>query len=124
MPVAADAPEPGTARRWVQTVTLAPPTLKNNTADADRLAAALTGLIGADSLKIGLPLLRAIPDRLRRWDYRARCLLFQDGPGGQLVALTAPDDPAPLAGLAVDLAPAIPSPNAGHSRQTAPTVAE
>jgi len=103
MPAAADAPEPGAARRWVQTVTLAPPTLKDNTADADRLAAALKGLIGAAILEIGLPLLRAIPDRLRRWDYRARCLLFQDGPGGQLVALTAPDDPAPLAGLAVDL---------------------
>ncbi|MFO7494266.1 MAG: hypothetical protein R6X05_01370 [Desulfobacterales bacterium] len=103
MPAAVEASEPSTPRRWVQTVTLAPPTLKDNTADADRLAAVLKGLCGTPSLEIGLALLQAIPDRLRQWHYRARCLLFQDGPGGQLVALTAPDDSAPLAGLAVDL---------------------
>ncbi|MFY9943063.1 MAG: ASKHA domain-containing protein, partial [Desulfobacterales bacterium] len=103
MPAVVEASEPSNVRRWVQTVTLAPPTLKDNTADADRLAAALKGRIGVSRLKIGLPLLRTLPDRLRRWHYRARCLLFQDGPLGQLVALTAPDDAAPLTGLAVDL---------------------
>jgi uncharacterized 2Fe-2S/4Fe-4S cluster protein (DUF4445 family) len=103
MPAVVEASEPSNVRRWVQTVTLAPPTLKDNTADADRLAAALKGRIGVSRLKIGLPMLQTLPDRLRRWHYRARCLLFQDGPVGQLVALTAPDDAAPLTGLAVDL---------------------
>jgi uncharacterized 2Fe-2S/4Fe-4S cluster protein (DUF4445 family) len=103
MSAAVDTPEASPPRRWVQEVTLAPPSLKDNTADADRLAAVLKARLGVSRLDIGLPLLRTLPERLRRWGYRARCLLFQDGPVGQLVAVTAPEDPAPLAGLAVDL---------------------
>ena len=103
MTAAVDATEAGTTRRWVQQVTLAPPSLKDNTADADRLAAALKGWMGVSRLEIDLPLLRTLPHQLRRWGYRARCLLFRDGPVGQLVAVTAPEDPAPLLGLAVDL---------------------
>ncbi|MEW6078727.1 MAG: ASKHA domain-containing protein [Thermodesulfobacteriota bacterium] len=88
---------------WVEHVSLVPPSLSDNTADADRLLAALRKTFGIGTIPIDMSLLRLLPDRLRQWGYRARCLVFSDGSTAHLAGLTAADDHRPMAGLAVDL---------------------
>ncbi len=97
---AADAgPRPG----WVERVTLTPPNLADNSGDADRLSRALKRRLGADAVRIELPLLRRLPALLRDSDWSLRCVLFKE-PGGWVVTRALPaDDPRPAAGLAVDL---------------------
>jgi uncharacterized 2Fe-2S/4Fe-4S cluster protein (DUF4445 family) len=90
--------------RWVRPITLPPPSLGDNTADADRLAAALNKILGTRTLHMDLDLLKMLPARLREWDYHATAVLFKEGgDAGVLVHLTAPDDTDSLCGLAVDL---------------------
>ncbi len=90
--------------RWVQHVTLTPPSLEDNTADADRLAKALSDGLGTDTVRIDTSLLKAIPFQLREWNYQATGVLFKEKDGsGVLVHLASPDSDNPLYGLAIDL---------------------
>jgi uncharacterized 2Fe-2S/4Fe-4S cluster protein (DUF4445 family) len=90
--------------RWVKKVTLPPPSLGDNTADADRLAAALKKSLGTRTIHMDLDLLKQLPARLREWNFRATAVLFKDdGDNGILAHLAAPDTADPLCGLAVDL---------------------
>ena len=90
--------------RWVKTVTLSPPSLGDNTADADRLEAALKKSLGTRAVHMDLDLLKQLPARLREWNYRATTVLFKEsGNKGTLVHLAAPEAGDPLCGLAVDL---------------------
>ncbi len=88
---------------WIKTVSLALPSLQDNTADADRLITALKQELGADAVKMDLLLLKQVPDLLRKWDYHVRCVLFKEQNQWILTGMTAARDPRPLAGLAVDL---------------------
>ena len=90
-------------KRWITTVTLTPPSLADNTADADRLADALKTVLGADTVAMDLSLTRQLPERLRRWGYRVRCTVFRDQAAWRLVEVSAADESRPPAGLAVDL---------------------
>ncbi len=90
--------------RWVKQVTLPPPSLGDNTADADRLAAVLQKSLGVRTVHMDLALLKQLPARLREWNFRTTAVLFKDGSGnGILVHLTAPNGADTLCGLAVDL---------------------
>ena len=94
-----------TTTRHVQTLTLDPPTLANNTADADRLARALCKQAGHPTLdlRIDRTLLQHLPEILRRCRFRVRCTFFKSGSNGHLIDVHDPhSDPEPL-GLAVDL---------------------
>jgi uncharacterized 2Fe-2S/4Fe-4S cluster protein (DUF4445 family) len=82
---------------------LTPPTLQDNTADAERLIGALQDRLQTNAVCLDLDLLKKLPDRLRKWEYRVCCLLFQDRDCWRVTAITRVDDPHPLAGLAVDL---------------------
>ena len=89
---------------WVKKVTLPPPSLGNNIADADRLAAALKKSLGIRTVHIDLALLKQLPARLREWNFRATAVWFKDdGGNGILAHLAAPDTADTLCGLAVDL---------------------
>ena len=59
-------------------ISLTPPSLGDNTADADRLTAALKKIIGTDSIHIDLAILKGLPDLLRSADYRIDCFVFQE----------------------------------------------
>ncbi|MGA6924935.1 MAG: ASKHA domain-containing protein, partial [Desulfosarcina sp.] len=97
-------PEPAPQQRWVKRFRLSPPSLENNTADADRLAAVLKKVLGARTLRMELDLLKQLPARLREWDFQATAVLFKDPDGtGHLVHLAPPDTAEALCGLAVDL---------------------
>lgn len=92
---------------WIHTLSLTPPTLRDNTADADRLAGELsrmlTGQVQPHLVRIGLHLLRQLPDLLRKWDYHVRCIVFRDHNYWVLTGITSAEDARPAAGLAVDL---------------------
>jgi uncharacterized 2Fe-2S/4Fe-4S cluster protein (DUF4445 family) len=90
--------------RWVKDITLSRPSLKDNTADADRLASALKKALDGCTVHMDLELVQQLPEQLREWGYRVRAVLFKDDEGGGiLVHLTAATDPQIFYGLAVDL---------------------
>ena len=92
--------------RWVKKISLPPPSLEDNTADADRLAAALKKSLGTRTVHMDLAILRQLPARLREWNFRATAVLFKDdGGNGVLAHLAAPDSTDTFCGLAVDLGP-------------------
>jgi len=84
-------------------ISLTPPSLGDNTADADRLTAALKKIIGTDSIHIDLALLKGLPDLLRSADYRIDCFVFQERAFWSVLDVCATDKPRPVSGLAVDL---------------------
>ena len=88
---------------WVQTATLNPPTLQDNTADADRLISALKANIQSDAIDVDLALLKKLPALLRKWEYRVRCIVFKDRHRWLLTGITDAADATPIAGLAIDL---------------------
>ena len=88
---------------WVQTVTLIPPSLQDNTADVDRLLNTLKSRLECNSIRPDLELLRTIPETLRQAEYRVRCTVLQDRNQRVLVDVSPADDGSVIAGLAVDL---------------------
>jgi uncharacterized 2Fe-2S/4Fe-4S cluster protein (DUF4445 family) len=88
---------------WVQTVTLTPPSLKDNTADADRLVQALKSRLGTSVIDVDPDLLKALPAVLRESKFKVRCILFKERHQWVLTGITAAQDPTPIAGLAIDL---------------------
>jgi uncharacterized 2Fe-2S/4Fe-4S cluster protein (DUF4445 family) len=88
---------------WVKTVTLNPPTLEDNTADADRLIAALKADLQTDHIDIDLDLLKMLPDLVRKWEYQVCCIVFKDRQRWLLTGITDAGDTGSIAGLAVDL---------------------
>jgi uncharacterized 2Fe-2S/4Fe-4S cluster protein (DUF4445 family) len=88
---------------WIETVALAAPSLRDNTADADRLADALRTRLGTDTVDMDLDLLGRLPGLLHENDYRVRCVLFRDRGRWALTGVTADDPSIPVCGVAVDL---------------------
>lgn len=88
---------------WVTRVQAQPPSLQDNTGDADRLAQQLKAKFKADAVEIGLPLLKTLPGLLREGDYALRCLCFKDPGVWRLVGVKTLHDPFFFFGLAVDL---------------------
>jgi uncharacterized 2Fe-2S/4Fe-4S cluster protein (DUF4445 family) len=91
------------ASPWVRVIALTPPSLSDNTADADRLTAALRGQIQAETVAIDLALLARIPAILRRSGYRVRCTLWREPGRWVLTGVDGADTPRPACGLAVDI---------------------
>ena len=63
---------PAEIPRWVRTVTLKPPSIDDNSADADRLAAGLRALLKTPldtdpEIVVDLPVLKTLPALLRKW---------------------------------------------------------
>jgi uncharacterized 2Fe-2S/4Fe-4S cluster protein (DUF4445 family) len=89
---------------WLLSVSLPPPSLQNNIADADRLIAALKNALQTDdAIHIDFDLLKILPDRLRKSDFSLRCILFRDRHRWRVVGIASAGDIQPAAGLAVDL---------------------
>ena len=88
---------------WIQTLTLAPPSLKDNTADADRLVQALKSRLETPAIDVNPDLLKVLPTALRESKFKVRCILFKERHQWVLTGITAAQDPTPIAGLAIDL---------------------
>jgi len=57
-------------------VELPPPSLADNSGDADRLLRGVKRRIGSDRIRLPLPLLRSLPAKLRKWRYDVQALCF------------------------------------------------
>jgi len=90
-------------KRWVVDVSMQPPCLEDNTADADRLGKALAVKLGSEKVLMDLPLLKKIPEKLRRWHYSCKCVVFESTGTWRLIDIIDPGYKEALAGLAVDL---------------------
>ncbi len=88
---------------WVRSLRLSPPSLKDNTADADRLLTTLGRELGVEWVGVDLALLRELPFRLRQWDYHVRCIFVKDAGRFHLVGVLGALEATPALGLAVDL---------------------
>jgi uncharacterized 2Fe-2S/4Fe-4S cluster protein (DUF4445 family) len=88
---------------WVQTVRLEPPSLADNTADADRLLNVLSKKLNTEQIEADLSLIGKLPDILRKNKYSIRCILFKDRTVWRLAGVTGLNAEIPVAGLAVDL---------------------
>jgi len=88
---------------WIRTVSLNPPSLQDNTADADRLIRALKSELKTEAIDIDPALLKTLPDSLRKWEYKAGCILFKDRYRWLLTGVIQDVDSNPVVGLAVDL---------------------
>jgi len=87
----------------VKSVSLSPPTLQDNTADADRLINSLKQQLNTDDIKTDLYLIREVPELLRKWDYNAECILIKERNRWNLIGLVEPECNNVISGLAVDL---------------------
>ena len=90
-------------QRWVVEIRMTPPELKNNTADAERLAMALKAELSANYVDMDLPILKKLPDLIRSSGYHLKCLVFKNRDRWVLVDVRTHDDSSPFLGLAVDL---------------------
>jgi uncharacterized 2Fe-2S/4Fe-4S cluster protein (DUF4445 family) len=88
---------------WIQTISLTPPSLQDNTADTDRLLNALKARLNTDALQVDLDLIKKLPHMLRESNYTVCCIVFKDRYRWVLVDVTAANDARVIAGLAIDL---------------------
>jgi uncharacterized 2Fe-2S/4Fe-4S cluster protein (DUF4445 family) len=88
---------------WIQTISLTPPTLQDNTADTDRLLNALKARLNTDALHIDLDLIKKLTHMLRESNYSVCCIVFKDRHRWVRVDVTAANDARVIAGLAIDL---------------------
>ena len=91
---------------WVIPVAVSPPSLDDNTADADRLVNKLKSILKTDTVDIDLPLLKTLPQTIRKWGYQVRCICFRDRSRWKLVGMQGfrdADDTGVCAGIAADL---------------------
>ena len=90
---------------WVKTVAFAPPSLQDNTADADRLASALKSQLAIDpfDLHIDLKMLERLPELLRAANYNVRCTMVRDRNRWFLTGIQGAAEQRLPVGLAVDL---------------------
>jgi uncharacterized 2Fe-2S/4Fe-4S cluster protein (DUF4445 family) len=95
----------GAGDGWIRTVSLPPPSLGNNTGDADRLKIELKRQLQTSSVEIDLKVLQELPFRLREWGYRVRCIVVKerDADCWHLSGILNPSDNRRIAGAAVDL---------------------
>ena len=89
---------------WIKAVALPPPSLPDNTADAERLIAGLKNALQTDDeIRIDIGLIRKLPDTLRKCDFHVRCILLKDIGRWLLVDIQSANDVRPVIGLAADL---------------------
>ncbi len=88
---------------WVVSVSVSPPSLNDNTADADRLINELKSVLKTGYIDVDLLLLKNIPWRLRECEYQVRCVCFKDRGRWKLVGIKKKDDSGVCTGIAVDL---------------------
>jgi uncharacterized 2Fe-2S/4Fe-4S cluster protein (DUF4445 family) len=95
----------GAADGWIRMVRLSPPSLQDNTADADRLENQLKKQLNTKRVEIDLNVLKKLPVRLRDWGYAVRCVVVKerDTDFWHLTGILNPMDKQRLVGVAVDL---------------------
>jgi len=97
-----DRPE---QERWIRSIPVStqPPSLKDNTADVDRLVKGIEKALGGEGVSMDLSLSRKIPSLLREHGYQVRADLYKGLSSWHLVDVFPSTEIAAVYGLAVDL---------------------
>ena len=82
---------------------LTPPSLSDNTADADRLIKELKKKLGTEYVAADLSLLRTVSATLRKNNYNVHVACFEDRGIWKMIHVFTQDDPAGIYGIALDL---------------------
>lgn len=82
---------------------MALPSLKDNTADTERLTNALKNALKTDFVAIDLDIVKNLPVLLREANYKVRCVLFKDRDTWHLIGVRKTGDSSGFIGIAVDL---------------------
>jgi uncharacterized 2Fe-2S/4Fe-4S cluster protein (DUF4445 family) len=90
---------------WIKRIPLhiTPPSLKDNTADVDRLAKAIKKALGVRDLAIDFFFAKKIPSLMREYDYRVQAVVYEGSPSWHLAGLLPMDCDYPMYGIAADL---------------------
>ena len=90
---------------WIRTITpeITLPSLKDNTADVDRLLRSIKKIMGTDQVSIDFSLIADLPHILRRDNYRVCVILFEEPRGWTIIDILPEKDKKGICGLAVDL---------------------
>ncbi|MBN1847911.1 MAG: DUF4445 domain-containing protein [Deltaproteobacteria bacterium] len=90
---------------WIKKVDLklTPPSLKDNTADTDRLIKGVKKSLKTEKVHINLSLIKRLPHLLRESNYDVHCVLFEEDDVWQLTNISSARPDALICGLAVDL---------------------
>lgn len=90
---------------WIKRVSLeiTPPSLKDNTADVDRLVKAIKKSQGSKAVSVDFPMIKRLPERLREYDYRVDAVLFREHGIWHLIDIFPPKPEKNIFGLAVDV---------------------
>jgi len=94
-----------TAERWIKVVSpqVVPPSLKDNTGDADRFSRSVEKALGENPVFVGLPLIKRLPSLLRACGYRVSALLYKGSRSWHVMDVWPASASPPIYGLAVDL---------------------
>jgi uncharacterized 2Fe-2S/4Fe-4S cluster protein (DUF4445 family) len=89
---------------WIRAIAprMTPPSLKDNTADVDRVVKGIKGVLQTEDVAIDIALVKRIPSYLRDHGYNVRCVLYKGTHSWHLVDLF-PSQDRTIYGLAVDL---------------------
>jgi len=92
-------------KSWIIRISseIAPPSLKDNTADVDRLVKAVKKALSSEAVSVDFPLVRGLPGRLREYDYQVDAALFWDQKRWHLIDIFPSQQEKGIFGLAVDL---------------------
>ena len=90
---------------WIRKVSpeISPPSLKDNTADVDRLLRGIKKSMQTERVSIDFSFAKRLPHDLRKYDYHIDAILFQDKNGWHLVDIFPLYKENRIHGLAVDL---------------------
>jgi uncharacterized 2Fe-2S/4Fe-4S cluster protein (DUF4445 family) len=90
---------------WIRAVRpeIKPPSLKDNTADVDRIRTALERELEGETVLMDLSRIREIPSFLGRHGYDMQAVLYKDHGVWRVMDILSPEKAGPLYGLAVDL---------------------
>ncbi len=96
---------PSKDKPWIRTITpeITLPSLKDNTADVDRLIKAVKKGLQIEEVSIDFPLIKSIPGVLRKYDYHVHAALFENKNSLHLIDVFPSGNNNSTYGLAVDL---------------------
>jgi uncharacterized 2Fe-2S/4Fe-4S cluster protein (DUF4445 family) len=93
------------ANGWIRKIPLqiTPPSLKDNTADVDRLTKAIKKALDIRKVAIDFVLSKKIPSLLRKYKYRVQAIVYEGSLAWHLIDLFPLDDNRSVYGIAADL---------------------
>ena len=90
---------------WIRLfdVSMPPPKLGDNTADADRLVRYIKKTTGSNFVSIPFPLLKKLPSFLREYKYRCNVALYCFKEGWRIIDVYPPEADMHVYAVAIDL---------------------